>query len=114
MCTCIRPCSRLTDLPQALTTALPTPPRSSSSFPRPPLRLSWSSTSWHCPASFSSCAGAVFGARVEGGTRPGIVPIGRFCCVQPQARSVGQPPRSEEHTSELQSLRHLVCRLLLE
>src|SRR5258705_12221384 len=28
---------------------------------------------------------------------------------------VGQgPERSEEHTSELQSLRHLVCRLLLE
>src|SRR5262245_10859172 len=25
-----------------------------------------------------------------------------------------KPPRSEEHTSELQSLRHLVCRLLLE
>src|ERR1039458_2555331 len=25
-----------------------------------------------------------------------------------------QPNRSEEHTSELQSLRHLVCRLLLE
>src|SRR5437899_11386704 len=31
--------------------------------------------------------------------------------------SVGERPaglRSEEHTSELQSLRHLVCRLLLE
>src|SRR5258705_10222219 len=30
--------------------------------------------------------------------------------------SGGRPllPRSEEHTSELQSLRHLVCRLLLE
>src|ERR1035438_10583936 len=29
--------------------------------------------------------------------------------------SSGWPgPRSEEHTSELQSLRHLVCRLLLE
>src|SRR5947199_5628819 len=28
--------------------------------------------------------------------------------------SPGQIPRSEEHTSELQSLRHLVCRLLLE
>src|SRR5437899_9582619 len=27
---------------------------------------------------------------------------------------VAQKPRSEEHTSELQSLRHLVCRLLLE
>src|SRR5436853_2263627 len=25
-----------------------------------------------------------------------------------------RPARSEEHTSELQSLRHLVCRLLLE
>src|SRR5205814_9042529 len=32
-------------------------------------------------------------------------------------RAGGGPPtlhRSEEHTSELQSLRHLVCRLLLE
>src|SRR5947199_1523331 len=31
-------------------------------------------------------------------------------------RTVRRPsqPRSEEHTSELQSLRHLVCRLLLE
>src|SRR5438045_5223883 len=27
---------------------------------------------------------------------------------------VGEVRRSEEHTSELQSLRHLVCRLLLE
>src|SRR5438045_7296295 len=26
----------------------------------------------------------------------------------------GNPKRSEEHTSELQSLRHLVCRLRLE
>src|SRR5436853_2812619 len=31
--------------------------------------------------------------------------------IQQEARAVG---RSEEHTSELQSLRHLVCRLLLE
>src|SRR5436853_5644622 len=30
-----------------------------------------------------------------------------------RARTWGKP-RSEEHTSELQSLRHLVCRLLLE
>src|SRR5437899_13096268 len=28
--------------------------------------------------------------------------------------SMTSPIRSEEHTSELQSLRHLVCRLLLE
>src|SRR5437899_12904948 len=29
-------------------------------------------------------------------------------------RRLPHRPRSEEHTSELQSLRHLVCRLLLE
>src|SRR5258705_10326703 len=29
-------------------------------------------------------------------------------------RQPDAPGRSEEHTSELQSLRHLVCRLLLE
>src|ERR1039458_6871161 len=35
---------------------------------------------------------------------------------QTPAPPAPQPPpvRSEEHTSELQSLRHLVCRLLLE
>src|SRR5947199_7336232 len=35
---------------------------------------------------------------------------------RPRATASSRPdsPRSEEHTSELQSLRHLVCRLLLE
>src|SRR5258705_5769733 len=34
---------------------------------------------------------------------------------QSESHSEAVPPRrSEEHTSELQSLRHLVCRLLLE
>src|SRR5437899_8524203 len=32
----------------------------------------------------------------------------------PQPRAAACSSRSEEHTSELQSLRHLVCRLLLE
>src|SRR5258705_4801294 len=31
----------------------------------------------------------------------------------PRAAIAARNPRSEEHTSELQSLRHLVCRLLL-
>src|SRR5262245_64632206 len=31
-----------------------------------------------------------------------------------RAKKWNQHARSEEHTSELQSLRHLVCRLLLE
>src|SRR3712207_8610141 len=30
------------------------------------------------------------------------------------AHSLGRDPRSEEHTSELQSRQYLVCRLLLE
>src|SRR5262245_63375576 len=38
-------------------------------------------------------------------------PAGRRCS---RATSTRCPRRSEEHTSELQSLRHLVCRLLLE
>src|SRR5947199_6098016 len=33
---------------------------------------------------------------------------------EPPAVSPSEDARSEEHTSELQSLRHLVCRLLLE
>src|SRR2546425_8333295 len=49
--------------------------------------------------------------RVEHGARPvrrRLVPDGR----QPQDRP--RVARSEEHTSELQSLAYLVCRLLLE
>src|SRR5262245_64240112 len=48
-------------------------------------------------------AGALVGTGLEGGqpVAERRVPILRF-------------KRSEEHTSELQSLRHLVCRLLLE
>src|SRR5947199_4694964 len=34
--------------------------------------------------------------------------------VRDRSTTHASPPRSEEHTSELQSLRHLVCRLLLE
>src|SRR2546425_11043844 len=38
------------------------------------------------------------------------------CSATPRcgARSGSRAPRSEEHTSELQSLAYLVCRLLLE
>src|SRR3989449_6640414 len=35
-------------------------------------------------------------------------------CVKPLARASPLMTRSEEHTSELQSRLHLVCRLLLE
>src|SRR5205814_10352136 len=39
---------------------------------------------------------------------------GRTSHVRSRAERRADPRRSEEHTSELQSLRHLVCRLLLE
>src|SRR6478609_10198744 len=42
--------------------------------------------------------------------RPGAPPAGRGQPRAPRPR----PARSEEHTSELQSLAYLVCRLLLE
>src|ERR1035438_10893993 len=38
----------------------------------------------------------------------------RFMIGERRYGTGGPLPRSEEHTSELQSLRHLVCRLLLE
>src|SRR5437899_8489538 len=37
-----------------------------------------------------------------------------FTAFTPVKWSIESQVRSEEHTSELQSLRHLVCRLLLE
>src|SRR5437899_9997178 len=36
------------------------------------------------------------------------------CSATARGSAAGSRTRSEEHTSELQSLRHLVCRLLLE
>src|SRR5437870_10727195 len=44
---------------------------------------------------------------------PGLHPRGRRARLRPGAR-LRRRRRSEEHTSELQSRGHLVCRLLLE
>src|SRR5436853_5304861 len=43
-----------------------------------------------------------------------FVPVFRFVGSTSACLFGGAVYRSEEHTSELQSLRHLVCRLLLE
>src|SRR5258705_9912244 len=45
---------------------------------------------------------------------PGLAGGRRALLRQERLQARGAGPRSEEHTSELQSLRHLVCRLLLE
>src|SRR5205814_7463903 len=44
----------------------------------------------------------------------GAVVVFRSPVLSGRVRGAGFELRSEEHTSELQSLRHLVCRLLLE
>src|SRR2546429_7379712 len=38
----------------------------------------------------------------------------QFCCLNQRPTTLSCKLRSEEHTSELQSRLHLVCRLLLE
>src|SRR2546425_3171615 len=43
-----------------------------------------------------------------------IFPITAAATAERDSGALGQPMRSEEHTSELQSLAYLVCRLLLE
>src|SRR3712207_7889556 len=59
------------------------------------------------------------GGRIDTPTEelgPGGVDVGDDDHQPPQGagRHVGDPGRSEEHTSELQSRQYLVCRLLLE
>src|SRR2546430_3952284 len=59
--------------------------------------------------------------RADGGTgktypprRQDAPPASPSSDFDPGAQDPGEPPRSEEHTSELQSQSNLVCRLLLE
>src|SRR5207253_9342271 len=80
-------------------------------LPRPP-----TSTLFPYTTLFRSRAGPRENRR-ERKDRPTRVPT---CCAAPRFRidehrhSSHDRPRSEEHTSELQSRGHLVCRLLLE
>src|SRR5436853_4535867 len=70
------------------------PPRSTL-FPYTTLFRSWS---WSCAVGSSAYAGTAAAITTSAAS----------------VRLTSPAPRSEEHTSELQSLRHLVCRLLLE
>src|SRR5438045_7493595 len=54
-------------------------------------------------------------ARLAGALRKaGVQPGDRVAFLSANCHRLLEAYRSEEHTSELQSLRHLVCRLLLE
>src|SRR3712207_8462961 len=53
----------------------------------------------------------------RGGGRGAVIPDdvhGRASVLRSVTRQAAEGPRSEEHTSELQSRQYLVCRLLLE
>src|ERR1035438_9126991 len=82
-------------------------------------RESYTPTRTFAPDEFAgSCAGAeaAHSERQAAETMISIAFIGRISlrsCDGAQS-SAARQRRSEEHTSELQSLRHLVCRLLLE
>src|SRR2546425_2338269 len=82
------------------------PPRSTL-FPYTTLFRSSSS------ASFTVASSAVGGSGLTGSVSatPKPVPLGDPIAF---SAAVRPDPRSEEHTSELQSLAYLVCRLLLE
>src|SRR5947199_6909373 len=77
---------------------MPRLPPTSTLFPYTTLFRSWRKTA---------------GLKTSGGEQ---VPNGvtAHCLHADNAGLAAASPRSEEHTSELQSLRHLVCRLLLE
>src|SRR2546429_4208554 len=87
------------------------PPRSTL-FPYTTLFRSSSS-----PRAGSADVGEDASDRVEDERRAGLLEVGAGAGAGQHAghdRGSGPPPRSEEHTSELQSRLHLVCRLLLE
>src|SRR5262245_9869737 len=72
--------------------------------------------------ALATCISTTMGIRAEDlgvDLRGMTVSVQKEMSKDPPRRIVALPsevhiPRSEEHTSELQSLRHLVCRLLLE
>src|SRR3712207_8841630 len=84
------------------------PPRSTL-FPYTTLFRSWLHR-W-APPSAARPAGTWLHISAGLGTSP-YAPV-RFAC-PPEATLLTLVPRSEEHTSELQSRQYLVCRLLLE
>src|SRR2546423_8389825 len=81
------------------------PPPIPPLFPYPPLSRSSTCSNEGCASRCRSTAGPRLRTppRPPRATTDGRLP-----------RRNGRPIRSEEHTSELQSLAYLVCRLLLE
>src|SRR5205814_9137353 len=91
------------------------------SLPRPPPRstLFPYTTLFRSPRGGEKIPGrAIASIRLDGAADAAGIPASEVVSVEPLDLGIGlehgHDGRSEEHTSELQSLRHLVCRLLLE
>src|ERR1035438_5785388 len=109
------PCGRLAALRCSLTTrplrVEESPARGTPLLPRPPARPTRVEadavrTAGSAPLLFDNSTASRGGITRQ---RPAVAQRPPGTLPPPQLK-----PRSEEHTSELQSLRHLVCRLLLE
>src|SRR5437899_5293766 len=87
------------------------PPPRSTLFPYTTLFRSAPGRETSDPDGSGGIPGRRRGARRHGTEDPVPLDAAREGLVDDRAR---HQARSEEHTSELQSLRHLVCRLLLE
>src|SRR5205814_9832009 len=66
------------------------------------------------PACSTASASTTTARRPRSGRWRPLTCPSRASLPSSRGRRAKSKPRSEEHTSELQSLRHLVCRLLLE
>src|SRR5438045_9290446 len=73
-------------------------------IPPPPRSTLFPYTTLFRSVTFCAAIGGIVTVETQGNPVPGILVAVVFALII----------RSEEHTSELQSLRHLVCRLLLE
>src|SRR5262249_61730537 len=97
-------------------TVIPPPPSRSPLFPY--TTLFRSEPPWHASRSapYASGAFAAISSRsaAEASTLIGFRAASAFRRCSSARRGITRHRRSEEHTSELQSLTNLVCRLLLE
>src|SRR3989442_9120360 len=88
------------------------PPRSTL-FPYTTLFRSWRPACARSYRDLRDLFGLREGVRLASGPLHGLVHFG-LVLVDDGPEVEGEMDRSEEHTSELQSRPHLVCRLLLE
>src|SRR2546429_7392852 len=97
-------------------------PRQKIALARQQLLAAWrsSSTSVEGPKGTATPPPVAQADRQRAEARPGVPPESAWTCPSSHpikgnfTTSSGERCRSEEHTSELQSRLHLVCRLLLE